>query len=66
MTVERSLSEGKKLDEETRRQRIERAEQMLQRLKEGPQQLESAYRLSNFLTSQKQQRQDRCEQKKLE
>lgn len=56
----------KKLDEETRRERIEYAERMLQRLKTGPRQLESAYKLSNILNLQAEQRQTKAEQKKLE
>lgn len=55
-----------RLDEETRRERIEYAERMLQRLKTGPKQLESAYKLSNILSLQAEQRQIRAEQKKLE
>lgn len=55
-----------RLDEETRRERIEYAERMLQRLKTGPKQLESAYKLSNILSLQAEQRQVRAEQKKLE
>lgn len=55
-----------RLDEKTRRERIEYAERMLQRLKTGPKQLESAYKLSNILSIQAEQRQVRAEQKKIE
>lgn len=65
-TVEKSLLDVNRLDEKTLRERIEYAEQMVQRLKTGPKQLESAYKLSNILSLQAEQRQVRAEQKKLE
>lgn len=56
----------KRHDEETRRERIQYAEKLLQRLKAGPKQLESAYKLSTILAEQEQQRRERTEQKQLE
>lgn len=66
MTVKRCLEEVKQKDEETRRQRIEYAEQLLKRLKTGPKQLESAYKLGQILGEQEQQRRERLKQKELE
>ncbi|XP_031627709.1 trichohyalin-like [Contarinia nasturtii] len=54
--VRRCLEAVKRHDEETRRERIEYAEKLLQRLKAGPKQLESAYKLSLILNEQEQQR----------
>lgn len=64
--MKRCLEEVKRHDEETRRERIEYAEKLLQRLKTGPKQLESAYKLSNILGEQEKQRHDRIRQKQLE
>lgn len=55
----------KRHDEETRRERIEYAEKLLQHLKSGPKQLESAYKLAQILREQEQQRNERNEQKQL-
>lgn len=65
-TVKRCLEEVRKHDEETRRERIEYAERLLQRLKAGPKQLESAFKLSHILSEQEQQRHERCERKQME
>lgn len=64
--MKRCLEEVKRHDEETRRERIEYAEKLLQRLKTGPKQLESAYKLSNILNEQEKQRHERARQKQLE
>lgn len=56
----------KRHDEETRRERIQYAEKLLQRLKAGPKQLESAYKLSTILDEQEHQRRERAKQKQLE
>lgn len=66
MVVRRCLEEVKRHDEETRRERIEYAEKLLQRLKAGPKQLESAYKLSQILNEQEQQRCERQKQKELQ
>lgn len=65
-TVKRCLDEVKKHDEETRRERIEYAEKLLQRLKAGPKQLESAFKLSTILAEQEKQRDERYKQKQME
>lgn len=49
MAVKRCLEDVKRHDEETRRERIQYAEKLLQHLKAGPKQLESAYKLSTIL-----------------
>lgn len=56
----------KRHDEDTRRERIEYAEKLLQRLKAGPKQLESAYKLSQILNEQEQQRHERNRQRQLQ
>lgn len=66
MVVRRCLEEVKQHDEETRRERIEYAEKLLQRLKAGPKQLESAYKLSHILSEQERQRCERHKQKELQ
>lgn len=64
--MKRCLDDVKRHDEETRRERIQYAEKMLQCLKTGPKQLESAYKLSNILAEQQQQRHAKCKQKQLD
>lgn len=66
LAVQKCLEEVKRHDDETRRERIEYAERLLQRLKAGPKQLESAYKLSHILAEQQQQRHERQRQKELE
>lgn len=66
MTVRRCLEEVKRNDDETRRKRIEYAEKWLQRLKAGPKQLESAYKLGQIFREQEQQRRERLKRKELE
>lgn len=56
----------KRHDEETRRARIQYAEKLLQRLKAGPKQLDSAYKLCIILGEQERQRRERHEQEQLE
>lgn len=63
--MKRCLEEVNRHDEETRHERIEYAEKLLQRLKTGPKQLESAYKLSNILGEQEKQRHERVKQKQL-
>lgn len=49
----------KQHDEQYRRERIEYAERLLERLKSGPQRLTSAYKLSRILSEQEAQRHER-------
>lgn len=66
MAVKKCLEVVRRHDEETRRERIEYAEKLLQRLKAGPKQLEAAYKLSQILAEQEQQRHERHKQKELQ
>lgn len=66
LSVKRCLDDVKRHDEETRRARIQYAEKLLQRLKAGPKQLDSAYKLCTILGEQERQRHERHEQEQLE
>lgn len=56
---EKCLANLHKHDEDYRRERIEYAERLLERLKSGPQRLTSAFKLSRILGEQEAQRHER-------
>lgn len=66
LLVEKCLDGVQKHDEEYRRDRIEYAERLLERLKSGPQRLTSAFKLSRILSEQEAQRHERQHADQLE
>lgn len=64
--VKKCVEDVKRHDDETRRERIEYAEKLLERLKLGPKRLESAYKLSSILNEQEVQRHEKAKQEQME